>query len=285
VKSRGYSATKHATLASAYYNKPTPHQIASYRVYLIDLIRDGNTEAVQEVLGLGLSPNACNQHGESIVHSVCRRSDVQMLDVLIHAGCDIQISDDCGRTLLHDACWAAEPNFPLVEKLLEKDLRLLYMMDARGNLPLSYTRKIHWSDWLQFLQSKKDVYWPRGNPTGICDAPELVLALPNSRPLRNPTISLSLELTRMVAGGKLKPKEAHFMQNYLEGTVVDVCTPNDDDSDNDSDDSDDDDDESISSCATNPAADHANMDDSWNLDEMNEILESLTNPKRAPLAW
>jgi hypothetical protein len=292
VKSRGYSATTYATLATAYYNKPTPLQLASYGVYVIDMIRDGNTVAVQEVLSLGISPNACNKHGESIVHNVCRRSDVDMLDVLVQAGCDIQVSDDCGRTLLHDACWAAEPNFPLVEKLLERDIQLLFMMDARGNLPLSYTRKVHWSDWLQFLQSKKDVFWPRGSPTGISNVPDLTLALPHSRPICDPKGHLSLELTRMVAGGKLKPNEALFMQNYLEGKVIQVCTPDTNNSDkcsNDSDsDDDDDDDESVTSNVSNLATDNANvpdMNESWNLDEMNEILESLTNPNRSPLAW
>ena len=152
--SRGYSTSKIATLDSGYYNTPTQLQLASYGVYVLGILRDGNTEAVQEVLNLGLSSNACNLHGESIVHKVCRQSDILMLDVLLQAKCDVRVSDENGRTPLHFACWATEPNFPLIEKLLERDKQMLYMMDSRGHLPLSYILKHHWSQWLQFLQSK-----------------------------------------------------------------------------------------------------------------------------------
>ena len=290
MHSRGYSASKYATLLSGYYNRPTQLQLASYGVYMVDMVRDGNTGAVQEVLKLGLSPNACNVHGESIVHNVCRRADLLMFDVLLQAGCDIQISDDSGRTPLHDACWAAEPNFALIEKLLERDKQMLYMMDGRGHLPLSYTRKHHWSEWLQFLQSKKDDYWPRGGSTSCCvEDSGLPFAEPHSRPIRDPVVTLTIALTRMVAGGKLKPKEARFMQNEFEQKETELCGCSgvDDDSDS-SDDSNDDDDDgggSVVSTVSRSSTTKEEMHDSWNFDEMNEILNSLTKPNRAPLAW
>ena len=284
MHSRGYSATKYSTLLSAYYNKPTPLQLASYGVYIADMIRSGNTEAVQEVLELGLSPNACNMHGESMVHSVCRRSDIKMLDILFQAGCEIQVSDDNGRTPLHDACWAPEPNFPLIEKLLERDKQMLYMMDSRGHLPLSYTRKHHWSEWLQFLQSKKDDYWPHGGAspneeTGLPFSP------PNSRPIRDPSIALTISITQMVANGKLKPKEARFMQNEFEDKQ-NVTTPcYDDDDDSDCSDDSDGNDSVVSTAASESSTNKADHNESWNFDEMNEILNSLTKPNRTPLAW
>ena len=288
MHSRGYSASKYATLLSGYYNQPTQLQLASYGVYIIDMVREGNTEAVQEVLKLGLSPNACNMHGESIVHSVCRRSDTMMLDVLLQAGCDIQVSDDNGRTPLHDACWAPEPNFPLIEKLLERDDQMLYMMDSRGHLPLSYTRKHHWSEWLQFLQSKKDDYWPRGGNTScIIEDSGLPFSEPNSRPIRDPDVTLTISLTRMVASGKLKPREAQFMQNEFEDkqNAESSCNYYDDDDSDCSDDSDDDDDESMVSTVSESSTTKEEMHDSWNFEEMNEILNSLTKPNRTPLAW
>jgi Ankyrin repeats (3 copies) len=287
MHSRGYSATKYSTLLTAYYNKPTPLQLASYGVYVADMIRSGNIEAVQEVLNLGLSPNACNIHGESIVHSVCRRSDIHMLDILLQAGCEIQVSDDNGRTPLHDACWAPEPNFPLIEKLLERDKQMLYMMDSRGHLPLSYTRKHHWSEWLQFLQSKKDDYWPRGAALPCNNETGLLFSEPNSRPIRDPSLTPTLSLTQMVAGGKLKPKEARFMQNEFENkqNVLSSCNDDDDDSDC-SDDSDDDDNDSVVSTASSESSTtKEELHDSWNFEEMNDILNSLTKPNRAPLAW
>ena len=285
MHSRGYSASKYVTLLSGYYNKPTQLQLASYGVYIVDMIREGNTEAVQEVLKLGLSPNACNIHGESIVHNVCRRSDIRMLDVLLQAGCDIQVSDDNGRTPLHDACWAPEPNFPLIEKLLERDKQMLYMMDSRGHLPLSYTRKHHWSEWLQFLQSKKDDYWPRGGSI-CCSSEELGLpfSAPNSRPVRDPDGTLTISLTKMVASGKMKPKEARFMQNEFEEkhNALSSCNDNDDD---DSDCSNDSDDESMVSTVSESSTTTEELHDSWSFEEMDAILNSLTKPNRTPLAW
>jgi Ankyrin repeats (many copies) len=290
IRSRGYSAATYSTLSSAYHNKPTPYQLASYGVYVINLIRTSSIEGLHEVFDVGLSPNACNAHGESIVHNVCRRCDVQVLDVLLQAGCEIQISDDNGRTPLHDACWAPEPNFPLVERLLERDIRLLYMADSHGHLPLSYTRQDHWSEWLQFLQSKKDLYWPRNASSDCSAAPALTLLEPHSRPIPNPEESLSIQLALMVAGGKIKPKEASLLK-----LVEEESAPDDESDDDDYDDDDDDysessydsdeDSESGYDC-TEPETSLANdFESSWDVKEMKEVLESLNSPIKRPLVW
>jgi hypothetical protein len=279
VKSRGYSSTSCSTLSTAYYNKPSPFQLASYGVYMINLVRDGDVQGLQEALDLGLSPNACNAYGESIVHNVCRRSDDQMLDVLLRAGCEIQISDDNGRTPMHDACWTAQPNFLIVEKLLDRDIQLLFMSDNHGFLPLSYTRKDHWSEWLQFLQSKKDTYWPRTK----VDVLDLTLSMPHTRPIRDPEKKLSLELSRMVAGGKLIPEEVQFLIDDAEHGHEKARDCNDDVESFDGND-DDTNDESISSILESSASSNM-IDGSWNSAEMNKILNSLSKPTCAPLAW
>ena len=254
---------------------------------MVDMIREGNLDAVKEILKLGLSSNASNVHGESIVHNVCRRADAEMLEILLQANCEIQVSDDNGRTPLHDACWAQEPNFVLIEKLLVRDKQMLLMMDSRGHLPLSYIRKHHWSEWLQFLQSKKDDYWPRGG--GSSSSNELVRSEPNSRPIPDPDDTLTLSLTQMVAAGKLKPKEARFMQNEFENkpNVSSLCKDeNDDDDDSEcSEDSDSGDDESVVTVSFSETNAKQELDESWNLEEMNNVLNSLTKPNRAPLAW
>lgn len=229
----------YATLASAYHNKPTPLQEASYGLHVIALVKSGDAEGLRSALASGLSPNPSNNHGESLLHMICRRGDSGLLSVMLEIGCDIQVADDYGRTPLHDACWASEPAFELVDKLLERDSKLFFMTDSRGAVPLSYVRKEHWSQWLQYLESKKEVYWPRRS--GEEPAPVLSLQKPNTRPVPDPEQALTVELARMVANGRMTPAEAMFLNSDIE----------DDESSSSEDyESDDDDDDSDFSCAS-----------------------------------
>ena len=265
IRSRGYSTVSYPVLSSAYHNKPSPLQVASYGVHMVNLVNKGNCEAIEELLKLGLSPNACNAHGESILNHVCRRvEDVRMLDLLLEAGCVIQTSDQNGRTPLHHAFWAVIPNFSMVEKLLERDIRLLYMTDSHGHLPLSYIQKEHWSEWLQFFQTRKDVYWPRTVRSDSSTAPPpLTLWKPHTSMIRDPDHALPIDVAKLVASGKLRIKEAKFLIKTLDHVVADLPFTNmyfdddefDDDFDDESsyvddmsfssDDEDDDDEESV----------------------------------------
>ena len=269
IGSRGYCVTTFATLEFAYHNKPTPLQIASYGVYMIDLVNSGDADGLRSALASGISKNPCNVYGESILHKICRLGDMKLLTVMLDAGCDVQIADDYGRTPLHDACWAATPAFDVVETLMERDIRLFHMSDCRGALPLSYVRKEHWALWLQFLESKKEVFWPRGGGDPL--PPALTLHKPNTRPAPLPKSPLTLELARMVANGRMTPEEAQFLNSDVQDE--------DDEDDDLSEGSDSSDDES------DDVSESSNADLSWNEDEMNQVLNSLTNPKRQPLAW
>ena len=258
VRSRGYGVETFATLQSAYHNKPTPLQEASYGVYLLDLVKNGDADGLRAALAAGLSKNPCNKDGESLLHLICRRGDSSLLSVMLEAGCDIQVADDYGRTPLHDACWAAKPAFAVVEMLLERDAGLFYLTDSRGAVPLSYVPKEHWSQWLQFLESKKDVYWQRG---GSCSLPPaLTLQEPNTRPAPHPKQALTVDLARMVSMGKMKPAEVQFLNHEH---------PQDGDSpENDSED------DSLSLSLSDWDWDDSTHDESatWNEDEMAEIL-------------
>lgn len=172
-----------------------------------------------------MSSNPANTYGESLVHMVCRRGNDTLLQIMIENGCDIQVADDYGRTPLHDACWAADPAFDTVELLLQLDLTLFQMLDCRGYLPLSYIRKEHWTAWINFLDTKKDIYWPNllNDNLDISDhksiistastVSEFVEQNPNTRPLPDPKNALPLDLATQVASGKLKPEEAIVLRN------------------------------------------------------------------------
>jgi hypothetical protein len=89
-----------------------------------------------------------------------------MLRVLLDAGSSVQVSDDYGRTPLHDACWTPNPNFETISLLLEKDPWLLSIADCRGSTPLGYVRKAHWGVWIGFLGAIVDRYWPCATQKG-----------------------------------------------------------------------------------------------------------------------
>lgn len=290
MQSRGYSTKKYKTLQTAYHNKPSQLQNASYDLHLIGIVKRGNAEDLDEILRSGVSPNPCNTYGESLVHMVCRRGDQKLLQIMIQNGCDIQVADDYGRTPLHDACWAASPAFETVTMLLDKDPSLFLMTDCRGSLPLSYVRKEHWNEWIDFIDSKKDVYWPNliqcddkasSIPTNIS---EYCAMNPNTRPLPDPMNALPLDLANKVAAGTLTPQEAIYLRNQRTTILKKKSSSNDCaedeksdasssscDSDDDSYSSDDDDDDSCCS------------DDSW-LSEVDGMISDFAVKVVAPAA-
>lgn len=212
VRSRGYSTECYDVLSSAYYNKPTPLQQASYGVFLVDVVRRNDDATLNILFDLGMHPNACNQFGESIVHLACRTGHFQSLQTMIDCSCNIQVADDYGRTPMHDLCWATEPCFQSAAIVLEIDPRLLFMKDARGSTPLAYARKEHWAEWIRFLESRKDEYWPKRYKDVPQGPPPLTEKPAGSRPLPDPSNALSVKLATLVASGKLSIEEAEVLR-------------------------------------------------------------------------
>eukprot|EP00797_Seminavis_robusta_P029642 Sro5_g004530.1 ANK (352) ;mRNA; f:180454-181847 len=192
IHSRGYSTRRYRTLQTGYYSKPTEFQQASYHVNLVKMVRNHDVAKFKAVVGAGISPNPCNCYGESLLHMVCRRGDSDLLQIMLDVGSSVQVADDYGRTPLHDACWAATPSFDTVEKIANRDITLFHMTDSRGAVPLSYVRREHWPQWIEFLESKKDTWWP---PVRGVDQPSvLVDVAPNEKPIPEPVNALSMEL-------------------------------------------------------------------------------------------
>jgi Ankyrin repeats (3 copies) len=283
IHSRGYSTRRYRTLQTGYHSKPTAFQKASYHVYLVKLVRSNDTEALRSVMQSGISPNPCNAFGESLVHMVCRRGDYNLLRVLLDSGTSIQVSDDYGRTPLHDACWAAEPSFETVELIVDKDIALFHMTDSRGAVPLSYVRPEHWPLWIAFLDSKKDKWWPvkteEDQPAPLIDV------APNERPVPEPENALSIELAGMVASGVMSPAEAALLmeeddddeeEDEDEDDDTEDEDGSDDDSEEGSDDIDDDDDDDEDDNET--GADHDL--NGFSADDMANIMSLVHQSKR-----
>jgi ankyrin repeat protein len=256
MRNRGYSTERINTLDTAYHNEPTPLQRASYHSFLVRLVKGEEVETLSALMSAGLSPNAANMFGESICHLTCRLGLGRVLKVLIDCGCDLEVCDDYGRTPLHDACWAPKPAIDVVDFLMTAGCtethHLFTMVDSRGCSPLSYVRRKHWSQWIQFLESKKDTYWPvRSHSDDKKEAPAITTQQPFSRPIPDPVNALSLELASMVASGAIPPSEARKImeaESSSEESDESDYSTSEDDTESNSDNDDDDDEDETSSC-------------------------------------
>lgn len=156
---RGYEAELLPATHQPFFQPPQGKQIEDYDMTLVGAIKRGDLDVVRQLATTGRRMDACNKHGESIVHISCRRGNVDILRFLLENGARVDICDDLGRTPLHDACWAKDPVFDCVVAILERDLRLLRVADCRGASPLAYIKRDHWAAWRQFFDMKKEEYW------------------------------------------------------------------------------------------------------------------------------
>jgi hypothetical protein len=211
LKERGYEKERYDCLKTGYYNSPTKLQIASYHVHLVSLVKQNNIEAIDHILGCGLSPNPCNEFGSSLLQTACRRGNVELLAIMLRHGCSLQVADEFGRTPLHDALYAKQPAFALVKRILQVDPHLINLADSRGHLAFDYVRKEHCDEWIAFLDEVVDEIWPTQNEQP--PPHPLTLRQANTEPLADPSNALSLDLAEAVASGKLRPCEALMLQN------------------------------------------------------------------------
>jgi len=104
-----------------------------------------------------------NRFGESLMHLACRRGRTEMVRFLVedlpggNPSQMLSIKDDCHKTPLHDACWTPDPNFELVELILEHAPEQVLMQDVRGNTPFDYVRKEDHGLWLRFLWERRSL--------------------------------------------------------------------------------------------------------------------------------
>ncbi|CAB9509703.1 ANK [Seminavis robusta] len=99
--------------------------------------------------------DACNRQGESLIHLAARRSNLELVEFLLHKDAVLMVRDDYGKTPLHEACWSKQPNFEIIQWILTKAPALVFCRDARGFAPLDYVPRECYSAWTEFLESQK----------------------------------------------------------------------------------------------------------------------------------
>lgn len=158
LREDGYKAyTRKSSTLSNFFLEITPEQIEAYSTELVKAIRDRNISFLREMHQAGKTLQCSNRFGESLLHMACRRGYTDVVRFLIkEAQVSLRVKDDFGRTPLHDACWSADPNFDLMELIMDHDPDLLLIEDVRGHSPFSYARRSHWKDWIDFLTARRE---------------------------------------------------------------------------------------------------------------------------------
>eukprot|EP00527_Entomoneis_sp_CCMP2396_P005373 CAMPEP_0198137738 /NCGR_PEP_ID=MMETSP1443-20131203/1202_1 /TAXON_ID=186043 /ORGANISM="Entomoneis sp., Strain CCMP2396" /LENGTH=348 /DNA_ID=CAMNT_0043799265 /DNA_START=46 /DNA_END=1092 /DNA_ORIENTATION=- len=224
-RSRGYSRELYPTLETAYYNDPTPLQVASYHSRLLELVRNDEMTEIRSLLRSGLSQNPANQKGESMVHEISRLGNHDLLSVVMaEFGADVRISGADGRTPLHEACagGADKPHFGVVDILTAKDSRMFSLKDVNGKTPLDCIPMQQWHAWIDFLYVRRDMYWPRRlvRVDGQEEPPPLSVELPNSRPLPDPESALTIDLAGLLVSGDITPEGVAEQKKEEDAEVV-----------------------------------------------------------------
>lgn len=162
LRARGYSTEMVAVKETVFHKAPDAEQVAAYDKAILRAVLDEDEPELEKMRTAGRRMDACNRFGDSVLHMACRRGRPRALSYLLRAcgSQGVMLSDDFGRTVMHDACWTATPRFDVASTVLDADTRLLRMLDSRGSSPLQYVPQDQWPLWCAFFESRKEIYWP-----------------------------------------------------------------------------------------------------------------------------
>lgn len=143
---------KTARSLQGFFCSVSDEQMAAYTIKVVSAVRTNDLEALKSLQSDGQILNCFNRFGESLLTMACRRGFEDIVAYLLdQPDIDIRISDDSGRTVLHDACWNPSPQLNICKWILEREPALFFVLDNRGCSAFHYARPEHWGIWRRFL--------------------------------------------------------------------------------------------------------------------------------------
>lgn len=135
----------------------TEDNLNGYDVDITSAVREENLDTLRKLHSSGRSMSCSNRFGESLLHMACRRGFTAIVKFLVEeADVAVRITDDCGRTPLHDTLWNRDCQYEIFNMLVERDPSLLLVSDKRGHTPFAYARKENWSSWIEHLLMERE---------------------------------------------------------------------------------------------------------------------------------
>jgi len=204
LRARDYPTLRLTSYEAGYHSNPTHLQLASFGTAVVKAVHSSDAQSLSKLIGCGLSPNPCNQFGDSILSLICKRADYSVFSVLVDQGCDLQICDSFGRTALHNLAWASQFSGPMAKVILDTDLHQLLLEDKRGQCPLEYVRQDKWGEWISFLRANMDEYWPVSRDRPIKPLPRDF----RNGPVADPMQALPTDYAVKISSGEISPEDA-----------------------------------------------------------------------------
>lgn len=161
---KGFSTepVSYKDLPANFFLPVTPDRVLAYDPTVMSAVRNHDLATLRRLYAQGYNLQCCNAFGESLIHTVARRGYADMMHFLLQeANISWRVCCDSGRTVLHDACWNASPNFACIALLVQACPDLLLVADNRQLTPLAYVPKDAWGDWCSFLQERSEWLVPR----------------------------------------------------------------------------------------------------------------------------
>ena len=155
----GLSLThKGAKSLDNFFQEVSEEQRAAYTMRIVTAVRKNNLDELKKIQAEdGQRIDCYNQFGESLLHMACRRGFEDIVDYLMdQPEISVRISDDNGRTPMHDCCWNPNPQLKISKRIIERDPTLFLISDNRGYTPFQYARPQHWPIWRKFLFDNRD---------------------------------------------------------------------------------------------------------------------------------
>lgn len=161
---QGFSSepVSYTKLPADFFLPVTPDRVQAYDPTVLSAVRNHDLVTLRRLHAQGYPLQCCNAFGESLIHTVARRGYADLMEFLVHdAQVSVRVCCDSGRTVLHDACWNASPNFDCIALIVQACPDLLLVADNRQLTPLAYVPKDAWGDWCSFLQDHPEWLIPR----------------------------------------------------------------------------------------------------------------------------
>ena len=128
---------------------------------LVSALRKGGCALMKKTLDQpGCHVMASNKAGHTLLHCACRLGDEEAVQLLLERGADQASCDECGKTPLHDACWAVDFNPGILKAVLDRDPNLMFAIDRFRATALEYCHNSLTREFILFIMRHQTTYWP-----------------------------------------------------------------------------------------------------------------------------